>query len=513
MKNFTEFLEIISKHGKRTALVDDASGEAIAYTQLLKQAKAMAGQLTKNKIQQGDRIAFYKIRDIDWVQCFLGAQLANVIVVPLDSRLSEQMVKAVIAETKPKLLITDEDLDLGVKSLSSADLLTKRDNSVISKIKDNNQPIISEILLTSGTWSQPKGVTLTQENLLHNLAATYKRYPLNSDEVFLSILPLAHAYEQMCGLLMPLYAGAKIVYIDEITSEILIGAFKKHRVTMVVAVPRILEMLQKGILRKLPKKRHAQFLQITKTMRHFPKPIRRKIFSKVHRELAPNLHTLVIGGAPYDRALDNFFSGLGYQTLLGYGLSETSPIISICTQPQARVKGSVGKPVDNLKVKINDKGEILVKGPSVFYGYWPNRHRHEWFNTEDQGYINNRGHLVLTGRTKNLIVYPNGDKLFLEDVERVADSLSEVEESCVLYSPQDFNGVFSMVVKVANGFGEASIKDRILSQLPSTVRIDRIINIFPRDLPRTHTLKLNRHKIYEEFQPENIKPAKPSRQR
>ncbi len=499
MKTFDEYILHLESHGSRPALVDDASATTMTYAQLVAKAQQVAAQLLARGLQPGDRMLIYKVRQIDWVPLFLGAQLAGIIVVPVDNRLSLEMVQATITQTTPKLVVCSDGTDLNHQVVDASKLITGRPHRQSLPQSPQDEPRIAEILLTSGTWSKPKGVTLTQANLLSNLSATLRCYELEPDEVFLSILPLAHAYEQMCGLLMPLYAGAQIVYIADINGPALKAALKKYRVTMLVAVPRILELLRKGILAKVPKHHQPRFGSVVRAARHAPLPLRRAIFGKVHRELAPQLRALVIGGAPYDLTIDKFFRGLGYQTLLGYGLSETSPIISICTRPGTRLAGSVGRPIDTATIKINHEGEILIQAPSVFRGYWPAEHTEEWFNTGDQGYLHANGDLVLTGRTKNLIIYSNGDKLFLEDIEQLANSIEGVEESCVLYASELFKGSFDVALRMKEGFDGPAIKARLLVDLPAIARIGQVINIYPSELPRTHTLKLNRGLVWRQF--------------
>ncbi len=492
MKTFADFIDQLERHGNKRALVDANTAKSLSYTQLVSQTRMVAASLQERGLKPGERIVLYDVPGIAWVPIFLAAQLAHIIVVPVDTRASMDLVRSMIKKTKPRLIVSQHRLALDTPIATPHQLLRKTERSFIQP--RSKKPPIAEILLTSGTWSEPKGVTLSQQNILANLAAAEKIYSVDSSEVFLSVLPLAHAYEQMCGLFMPLHAGASIVYLPEITAAKLTDTMKQYSVTMLVAVPRLLHMLRSGILRKVSPSRRSIFTLMVLRARNLPIRTRRLLFKKVHAGIGPYLHTIVIGGAPLEQPIDHFFQGLGYNTLIGYGLSETSPILSISTDPK-RPAGSVGKPLHNVRLKLNAHNEVLVSGPSIFVGYWPKSRTETWFNTEDQAVVNADGHIVLTGRTKNMIIFPNGDKLFLEDIENITDSHPGVEESVAVTEGDDLH----LLIRAKNSADIENVRRYVLSKLPSSVRIRAVHNIHPASLQRTHTLKLNRKKIADEY--------------
>ena len=305
----------------------------------------------------------------------------------------------------------------------------------------------------------------------------------------------------MCGLHIPLRAGCRIVYLDEVQAEKIKAAIKKYGATLIVAVPRILELFQGGILGRLPEAKRPGVIKLSHCLRFLPAGLRRLVFKKVHQGLGTSLRTLVVGGAPLLEGTDRFFQGLGYKVLVGYGLSETSPIISISTRQLGRRIGDVGRVLDNIEAKTNDEGELLVRGPSVFAGYWPElRHWRAWFNTGDLAELRGRS-LRLVGRRKDMIVFAGGDKIMSADVEAmIAGNLPGIEE--VIIMPAEGKGGLSkgLLVAYRSAGKEGKAIERLLAEhLPRSIRLLGVRNIHPEYLSRTHTLKLARRKNQERF--------------
>lgn len=512
LKTFADFFQFLLKHpGNNPALIDNSTGVIITYDQLLSNVISTANFLKKKKIKPGQRVLLYDLADIDWVRFFLALQLINAVAVPVDQRVNLVMVKKLIKLVKPKLVISHTKLVwtniLKVKSSSGTSKGTLKKAQLNKRYQEyfesfsTTKPVLSEILLSSGTWSDPKAITLTQQNLMANLSAIWQVHPISSDERLLSILPLSHAYEQMAGLFVPLLAGSSVVYLRQLTPQSLKQALLNRGITHIVAVPRVLELLRKGILRKVPKMIRSNFERFIILAHNSPLFFRRFLFSPVRNKIAPNLRLMVVGGAPCTQQLDLFFRGLGFETIIGYGLSETSPVISFCTNPKLRVAGSVGESLENIQLTINDQSEVLVKGPSVFWGYWPEVHTSDWFNTQDLGYINENNQLVLTGRSKNLLVFPNGDKLFLEDIELLVDSFPGIDESCVLYHPDHKYPVLDLLIS-AKKVNKKNLSLYLKDNLPQVVKIGNIHNVYPKSLFRTHTLKLSRNQNWKVFNSE-----------
>lgn len=497
-QSIKDFLKHIDSYGSLQAISAYNNGGSLTYSELVDKIICVATNIKENwPIKPGDRIMLFSSGP-DWVVSYFACLLCGYVVVPLDIRMNDDLISDLVALTEPKLIIKDvpgKALHY-VESISTGNLSKKNmQRASLDSFEIINQDNIAEIILTSGTWSRPKGVTLTHKNILANLAGVDKTYQLADDARLLSILPLSHAYEQMIGLFVPLFRGASITYLQDITSNSLKEACGEQKITLIVAVPRILEVLHKEIMKKIPNSKRVFFENIVISSTNLPIYLRRKLYKKVHMALGRTLKTIVVGGAPLEYKLDKFFQGLGYELLVGYGLSETSPVISI-SKNQQRTKGDVGKPLHNIETKVSAKGEIIVRGESVFYGYWPEKRRGGFFCTGDLGSFDRKGNIILKGRIKNLIVFPNGDKIFLEDIEKIADSYSGVEESCALNIGNDRSPLLHLFI-VANKTDNNALKEYINSKLPYGIRVASISKAKMRSLPRTHTLKLKRNQIIE----------------
>lgn len=502
--NYEQFIQDLENHGDKVALIDGQTDEELTYRQLVDLSRRMATTLKDSNLRDGKRVIIIGVRGLDWVPIFFATQLAGIVAVPIDTRASTDLVKAVIRSTKPTLIIKGEGVKLttDTKTVTAKFLLNKaRKLNKPAKLPIVKPDSLSQVLLSSGTWSQPKGVTLKQANILQNMLAACRVYSLDKEEVLLSILPLSHAYEQMCGLHIPLRAGCRIVYLDEIQAEKIKAMIKKYKATMIVAVPRILELFQKGILSRLPKAKRPSVIKLSLRARFLPVAIRRLIFKKVHQGLGPSLRTLVVGGAPLLEETDYFFQGLGYKILVGYGLSETAPIVSISTRQLGRRTGHVGRVLENLEAKINEEGELLVRGPSVFVGYWPKqRHWRAWFNTGDLAELHGDD-LRLIGRRKDMIVFASGDKIMSADIEALIISSLPIVEEVIIMSADQKNGLAQglLVAYRSTGRADKAIKELLAKHLPKSIRCLGVRNIHPEYLSRTHTLKLARQKNQERF--------------
>ena len=498
-KTIKDFLDHISKYGSRQALVTYGSDDSLSYSVMIDRILLTAANLKNHKnLHIGDRIMLYGLSGPDWVVVFFACLLDGYVALPIDSRMSSELIEELIKKTNPKIIISKDRIKLKISAdnvLVSQIVKDKVSALNIQDFETLGGDVLAEIILTSGTWSQPKGVTLTHKNLLSNLKGVDTAYKLADGAKLLSILPLSHAYEQMVGLMVPLYRGASIAYVNEIRADILTDAIKDGEITTIVAVPRILELLQKGVLKKVSQSNRHAFNKFVINARYLPISVRRKLFTKVHESLGPSLTTFTIGGAPLEQSLDHFFQGLGYTVLVGYGLSETSPVLSISLE-QKRKAGSVGRPLANVNIELSTDGEVVARGDSVFHGYWPEKHKGKKFKTGDLGHFDDHGNIVLTGRSKNLVVFPSGDKIFLEDIERIADGFSGINESCAANIGDDNNPHIHLFVITTHQRLD-HLREKINSKLPFGVNVRTVSRARIEALPRTHTLKLSRKQIID----------------
>ncbi len=493
-RTFIGFLDTISKT-ESVALVDAKTGREITYSELSTQAKDLSFRLD---LKKGDRVVLYDLNQVDWIIAFFAIQLRGGIVVPIDERVSESFLAKVILEIKPCLIISDTKNTTLFEGIQKIDFHSCTQQSLIhTSIIDTDPNDPCEIIFTSGTWSDPKGVTLSQRNILSNVEQILSVYPDKKAEVVLGILPLSHAYQQTLGLFTPLALGSKIVFLKVTNSLDLIESIKKYNVIVIPLVPRVLDLLFSAITRKIRNKTaRSIFTKIVSISRFLPRKLRRLVFYFVHRELGSTLTTLVSGGSPLSEKIDHFFQGLGYKVMVGYGLSECSPIVS-AHFGQFRKSGEVGKPLPNVEISLGDGGEIIVSGENVFLGYWQNHSFNSSFATGDLAERTKNGSLVLKGRNKNLIVFDSGEKCFCEDLELIVNELDGVEMSCFAEKNRNGTIVAECLIgsKQPNSYTEREVIQAIKKRVPPGINISRCVFIKDDEFPVTHTLKPNRAEI------------------
>jgi len=494
-RTFKEFLTFVEKHGDAVALCDHKQHQELSYSDLIKRAKDIANRLS---ITKGQRVVLYDINQIDWVISFFAIQLCDGIAVPVDERTSELFFQNVLSSTEPSLIITGNSKIKEQTKIPVMSFAELSNNSALNTLDIKSEPDRPcEIIFTSGTWSEPKGVVLSQQNLLANVEHILSVYPYSKPSVDLGVLPLSHAYQQTLGLLVPLTMGSKIVFLKVSNSFDLLEAIKAHHVVLIPLIPRVLELLRSAILRKIKnlyiRKMFSLFVALS---RHLPRAVRRILFSRIHTQIGSSLRILVSGGSPLNQDLDHFFQGLGYQVFVGYGLSECSPIISASFSAN-RVIGEVGRPLPMVDVTLSETNELVVRGENIFLGYWPDCGGQPEVRTGDIARMTPSGNIIIKGRNKNLIIFDNGEKCFCEDLERMIDSLDEIEASCVV--ERRVSGEVRAECLAVQSQNQSIDAEKIIkyvnAKLPFGIKLSRVMFVQSVDFPRTHTLKPNRAKV------------------
>lgn len=495
--NFTSFYQLISmfdKYNQQSAVWTSDLSIKLSYKDLMVEIKNFSYLLSK-VIKPGQRIVLLDLHGPHFVIAFFSIVLNKGIAVPIDQRMDKELQKEIIDMVGANLIITcKKDLKIKSQIIIYEELKDKNYNWIPVKIDPN---IPAEIIFTSGTWGKPKGVVLTHNNLLSNLNSLLKVYSPNEGEKLLSVLPLSHAYEQMCGLLVPLSSGCHIIYQNSLDSFSLMESLQKFKVEYMVVVPKFLELLQNRILDNLGKSK-AIFNSLLKGSKYLSNRQRRLIFKSLHNKFGSKLKTFIVGGAPLSNQLEDFFKRLGFEIIVGYGLSESSPVLSF-SQENKRPKNSVGYPIPQVSIKIAEDGEIIASGPNIFAGYWPLKQRNidETLYTGDLGYLDKKGRLFVTGRKKNLVVFSTGDKIQLEDIESMAYGIKGVDETCAIsYNKNDC----PIIVLVYTGTAEELIVlEYVNSKLPLYARIQKACKWYPPALPASHTLKFQRNVILKAY--------------
>lgn len=455
------------------SLQEDGRWRELTYARLAEACRDAGNGLISRGITPGCRVALLSESRPEWGVAFFGAVLAGATVVLLDPKLMQGELEAILADSLPAaLLVSRRSLDMA-RALKAASplpleliLIDAEADTAGGDIKTLRVPTAADlapsapfppwtaqdvavIVYTSGTSGRPKGVMISVRNLLHQVRNLGQVVKVDAGTVFLSVLPMNHLLELTCGFLSVLHEGGNIVYCPSPLPQDILDAMKARRVTEMIAVPLFLRMLRDGILRKARAAgREQALLRLIACARHLPLGLRRRLFPQVHAAFGGRLKGFVCGGSALDPEVGRFFEGLGVRVYAGYGLTETSPVVS-CNTPAHRKPGTVGRPLPGVEVRIRrpegaeglgipeGMGEVMTRGPHVMLGYFnrPDLTREAidmegWFATGDLGTVDSDGFLRITGRLKTLIVLPGGKKVQPEELEEALAVRSEVGEAC-----------------------------------------------------------------------------------
>jgi long-chain acyl-CoA synthetase len=411
-----------------------------SYARLASCAFQFARELEKREISAGDRVLFWGENSPEWIAAFYGCLLRGAIVVPLDLKSAPDFVARVQQQVSAKLLLADGSqprLNIAQMSFST---LADSNHSVEPYTAHTAKPDdLVEIVFTSGTTAEPKGVCLTHRNLLTNLAPIEKEFKKYSrwerlvhPVRFLCLLPLSHVFGQLMGIFVPQLMGGEVYFRESYKPSQIIAEIKKQRINVVVTVPRVLETLRE----KLTSEVSAAQLNAADD-RHFLRNW--WAFRKIRRRFGWRLWAFITGGATLEPDTESFWRRLGYAVVQGYGMTETASLASL-SHPFRTRQGSIGKPVAGQELKLSDSGEILVRGANVSPGYWSNgikpiADEQGWIHTGDIGELGPQGNIYFRGRSKDTIVTAAGLKIYPGDLENALDRQPEIKASAVIPLP------------------------------------------------------------------------------
>jgi len=440
---------------------DGFRSRAHSYREVGSAARGFAERVHRLGLQKGDTAVFWSENRPEWIVAFWGCLLNGVVIVPVDFRASPAFLARVSAIVRAKLVLLGEDVptDLrGAPDLPAEATIWKlheiewRDGSPPSVATTRDD--IAEIIFTSGATAEPKGVLISHRNVLANIVPIereilkYRKYAWPFSPLrFLELLPLSHMFGQAMATFIPPMVEGEVVFMRGYNPVEIIRQIKKRRISVLVSVPKILDVLRDQVLRITRARNGSPAAPRADTGArsehdinaarggHFV--LRWWRYRHIHRLFGWKFWAFVVGAAPLDAELEAFWGELGFAVVQGYGLTETAPIVSL-NHPFAMKKGSVGKAIAGVDIKIAPDGEILVRGENVTKGYF-NRAREtaeafddEWFHTGDVGEMGDDGQLYIRGRKKEMIVTPEGLNVFPEDVERVLNQVPGVRESAVV---------------------------------------------------------------------------------
>jgi long-chain acyl-CoA synthetase len=530
-----------------------------SYEQIANSAFAFAELLRERAVEKSDRVLLCGANSPEWVVAFFGCLLRGAIVVPLDVQNDAGFVERVQRQVNSKLAVFDSSaaqafsLKLPTIPLEEAgSQVPSTPYSTSPKSQSGND--IAEIVFTSGTTAEPKGVVLTHQNLLANMQPleTEIRLYLKWERLvhpirFLNLLPLSHVFGQFMGIFAPQLLGGEVFFVDSLKPSRIIETVKRERISVIVCVPRMLDTLRERVEREYVRTAEGpesnQALQkALHASRDWSLPRRWWEFRRLHRMFGWKFWAFISGGATLDEATDKFWQRLGFAVIQGYGLTETASLVSV-NHPFKKRPGSIGRVMPGQEVSLSNDGEILVRGANVSSGYWTSGTADDssaitaekdtlnrgptlrpgdeaaWFHTGDVGEVDAKGNLYFKGRKKEVIVTAAGMNVYPEDIEAVLNHQPEIRAAAVvgIVGPNGPEPVAALIVRpsppersspslgqnasVATGNESiddvqvAKVIERANQSLAEHQRVRRWFIWPDEDFPRTSTQKIKRQLI------------------
>lgn len=422
---------------------------------------AVAARLAACGVKPGDRVLLSGKNHPAWPIAYFGILRAGAVAIPVDPDLDGSAMANVARSAGVTVALWDEhaekngeaavkravpllhsfNLQLFAEELSAAEEASLAAPDVRVKSSD-----LASIIYTSGTTGEPKGVMLTHGNFTSLIAALAPIFPLTERDRVLSVLPLHHTFEFTCGMLLPLSRGARVLYLDELSAEKLSEGLTKGRVTAMVGVPALWQMLERRIEQRVRERGAAaerafdMAMDLNRTLgQKAGLNLGRVFFGTIHEALGGGPRFLISGGAALPKQTAEFFQGLGLPLAEGYGLTEASPVLTVATASVKVKPGSVGKAIPTVEIKIDNPdaagvGEVLARGPNVMLGYAGNEDataavlKDGWLRTGDLGTLDRKKRLTIVGRQKDTIVSTSGENVYPDDVETALGKVPHVKE-------------------------------------------------------------------------------------
>jgi long-chain acyl-CoA synthetase len=505
------FADLATIDGEFVVYDDGYRSWSYSYRDVAAAARAFADRLRDARIAKGQAVAIWGENRAEWIIALWGCVLEGVVLVPIDYRASADFLLRVAAIVDARAVLVGDAVD-------AAALGSDRPIWHLAELRDANAGLeaaglkggasdiapdtTAEIIFTSGATAAPKGVVITHRNILANVVpierevAKYKRYAKPFLPIrFLNLLPLSHMFGQAMATFVPPMLPGVVVFTRSFTPEDVVRQIHDRRISVLVCVPKILEVLKEHVIRIAPDTADAP------EKMHWM--VRWWKYRRVHRMFGLKFWAMVVGAAPLDPDLETFWRRLGFLVVQGYGLTETAPIVTL-NHPFHAAQGAVGKPIGGVEVRIAEDGEILVRGENVTSGYFnaPEETRASfkdgWFHTGDIGEIDAKGQLHIRGRKKEMIVTPEGLNVFPEDVERVLNEVPGVVDSAVVGAPLGGSSAerVQAVVVAKPGLDLDAVVREANARLQDHQKI-RAAAVWPgQELPRTEgTRKLKRREL------------------
>ncbi len=498
--------------------------EWFTYGQVMEMVLRFCGELEARGIGRGERVMLWGENCAEWVAAFFGCAMCGVIVVPMDDGAAAEFAARVARQVEARLWVCSRRNAAQCEGAGGASLPVFGFDELSKGLGDSPDPIVPhaalgrddilQIVFTSGTTAEPKGVVITHGNVLANITPLeremqgYLKYERWVHPVrFLNLLPLSHVFGQFLGMFLPPLLGGTVIFQEELKPSEIMSTIRRERVSVLVSVPRVLQSLKRKIERDLEDRGKAE--EFRRRFRaadgkHFLR--RWWMFRAIRRQFGWKFWAFICGGAALDAETEQFWDRLGYAAIQGYGLTETTSLISV-NHPFKLGKGSIGKVLPGRDVKLGEDGEILIRGGGVAAGYWRGGRREEgvdgiadeegWYRTGDVGALDEAGNLYFKGRKKEVIVTPAGLNIYPEDLEAALRFQPEVKDCVVVGIEREGNAEPCAVVILRDDARVETVVERANQSLAEFQRMRMWVRWPQQDFPRTSTQKPRRNLIAE----------------
>ncbi|MBM4380320.1 MAG: AMP-binding protein, partial [Deltaproteobacteria bacterium] len=526
------------RHRVAFRMVEGEKEERFTYGEVHRYAARVGSHLLAAGIQPADRVMLLSENRPEWGISFFGILRAGATAVPVDVALTEQEVLNIARRSEAKVLLISESaaadlpklpallaesgLQLQVVSLAEAMGGDTGSLTRLRPVKKSASPDdVASLIFTSGTTGTPKGVMLTQRNFCSLVSKLAGTFDVGQGDALLSVLPLHHTFEFSAGFLMPFSRGAEITYIDELTADRLGDVFETGRITAMIGVPALWQLLHRRITQEMAA-RPAWVEQSIKTLMATHGELRNRsslnlgklLFWPVHKKFGGNLKFMVSGGSALPEDVHKAFHQLGFDLAEGYGLTEAAPVLAVTERSNKRLAGTVGAALPGIEIRIKDPdasgvGEVIARGPNVMAGYFQDREATEtvlkegWLYTGDLGRLDEEGRLYLVGRAKDVIIDANGKNVYPDELEELYARHAHVKELSVVGLPDEAGGEKVACLCVPD-YKERTREDvrreleahfqQVSSEMAFYRRV-KVLRFTDAELPRTSTRKVKRKQV------------------
>lgn len=504
-------VEDFARHGNQTAIVSPRGvrQRKSSYAQLADLSRRFAAELESRGIAKGDRVLLWGENSPEWVAVFFGCILRGILPVPIDVGSSPDFVRRVEGEVSPKLIAADisklaffSNTKRAIALEELAGAITTRRSGPIEDIQESDA---LQIVFTSGTTGEPKGIVHTHRNVLASLRPIEQEMQkyLKYERIFhplriLHTLPLSHVFGQFMGLWIPPLLAAEVHYETRLVASDLIERIRRRRISALASVPRVLDLMQSHLLQQFPdlttRIDASRGLKAWQRWWHF---------RDVHRRFGLKFWAFICGGAALSPASEEFWNSLGFPVIQGYGMTETTALISL-NHPFRRAQGTIGKVLPGREVRLSDEGEVLVRGDTISNSVWQGGHRmendSEWLATGDLASRDEEGNLRFRGRKKDIIVTSSGLNIHPEDLEAALQRQRGVKAASVVEVAAEHGPEPLAVLLLEPGADANGAVSGANVELADFQQIRRSM-VWPElDLPRTSTGKVLRREIVRRIQ-------------